>query len=115
MNAAELAAAELGAGADRGSSPLVPVGIMRERELQCSSRNSNVSRAALETTEEVRQVSILLALLFSASGLEVNDDARDQGRGGPVVDRHSRFGCRGLWQFRRKWWRPIRHIQEKGS
>jgi hypothetical protein len=47
--------AELGAGADRGSSPLVPVGIMRERELQCSSRNSNVSRAALETTEEVRQ------------------------------------------------------------
>ena len=73
MIAAELAAAELGAGADRGSSPLVPVGIMRERELQCSSRNSNVSRAALETTEEVRQVSILLALLFSASGLEVND------------------------------------------
>jgi hypothetical protein len=52
--AAELAAAELGAGADRGSSPL-PVGIMRERELQCSWRNSNVSRAALETTEEVRQ------------------------------------------------------------
>ena len=38
-----------------GLSPLVPVGIMRERELQCSSRNSNVSRAALETTEEVRQ------------------------------------------------------------
>ena len=60
MIAAELAAAELGAGADRGSSPL-PVGIMREREPRGSSRNYCFCRLGLGTTEEVSSACAITA------------------------------------------------------